>query len=142
MMLEIYDSEARLFCQGSSSLYLFICFFQEVSFIAACIASDCPLILCFIVHCELSTTGIQEPLRAQHPFCCSCPQPAEFTGVLWFMVYLLPERGFLWVLFYLFLLLFLVCFVVGFLVPVLRSGVNVLVWAGQEKVVVVGNSYT
>lgn len=59
------------------------------------------------MHCELNTTGLQEPLRAQHPFCCSCPQPAEFTGVLFYMVYLLPEQGFLWVLFYLFLLLFL-----------------------------------
>lgn len=83
---------------GGACLYLFICFFLEESqfvafffFFSACIARDCPLIPCFIVCCELNTTGVQEPLRAQHPFCCSCPQPAELTGTLLFMVCLFPK---------------------------------------------------
>lgn len=90
------------------SLFIYLLFSRRVSFIAACITTDCPLILCFIVHCELNTTGVQESFRAQHPFCCSCPQPAEFIGVLHFMLSVLPEQGFLWVSFYLFSLLFLV----------------------------------
>lgn len=98
-----------LFCWWSSHLYLFnLLFPRRVSFIAACITTDCPLILCFIMPCELNTTGVQGPLRAQHPLCCSCPQPAEFIGVLWLILYLLPEQGFLWVSFHLFSLLFLV----------------------------------
>lgn len=82
--------------------FIYLLFPKRVSFLAACMARDCPLILCFIVRYELNTTWVQKPLRAQHPFCCSCLQPAEFTGVLLFMVYLLPEQGFLWFLFYLF----------------------------------------
>lgn len=90
------------------SLFIYLLFSRRVSFIAACITRDCPLILCFIVHCELNTTGVQESFRAQHPFCCSCPQPAEFIGVLQFIFSLLPEQVFLWVSFYLFSLLLLI----------------------------------
>ena len=116
-------------------IYLFAFSKKSLHFFAACIARNCPLIFCFIVCYELNTTGVQGPLRAQHPFCCSCPQPAELAGVLLFMAWLFPERGLLRGLLYSFLLLVLVLFVLS------RFWGREYMWAGREKVME-GRLYT